>query len=319
MAIDKSQMIELRIRELARNYFLQNRPEAAGIAPILQPVRDAQGLTYEYQFVSAPNAGLVGRLDTLTSETANLTTRALGLGSKSVTLDNIDVGVYPISDSTSDAFFAQVGRNAADVFVELLVSKAYAEHSFSVHDTAAADLDGEVLDVEDGFDSDLKDLMVEILRDCGQRPNTIIMGPADVATLSKQDFVRDFPSVSITSGDKARTGWAGENDVRSYFAGAHGLNLIVDNTGYRPTDENDPREFAWQGRAALGFSSDGFASDTLKTFVQYSGEILRTEVRRNSGVQRIGYSVAAEGVWKVEATAPETGRYLSLDGTSISS
>lgn len=311
MALDKSQFVALRIRELARNYFKLTAPAAAGFAPTIRP-QAGEGLSFTYNFVSGSGARLVGEPAVLTTESQLLTEANIALGSETINLDAFDLGVFTVSDSTADAFGATVDEGgAANEFVEALMSRAYANHSLTTRQRAAAELPQETLPIDGDYADALDDVIMAVLLGSGYRPNTIIMGPETVVKLSRQDFVRDFPSVSIVAADKARTGWAGENDVRSYFAGKHGLNLVVDETSWQP-GVGQPGEFVWaEGTAALGYVGGGFRQSTMQTLIQRNNELVRIEVRRNSGRQRVGFNVPAEGIWKAHAPNPESGRFLT--------
>lgn len=315
MAINKTQLLEIAIRELSRDYFKAKTPFAAGACPVLNPVGGA-GLTFDYQIVDGSGARTVGLPTFLTSETADLTDANIGLDTVSFALDQIDLGVFRISDSTADAFTAQAGgKDAVAEFMESLMSRAYVTHSLTARISGEAQLDAEILDTKsEDFKAELDDLLLRVLLRTGVRPNTILLDPQSVRDLSLRDFVRDFPAVAIYSGDKARTGYANVENVRAYFAAAHGLNLVVDENAWQPSPSDD-RKFVWEGSGLLTFV--GGAQDTLNTFVQTGSEIARYEVRRNSGRQRIGYSVAAEGIWKVHARNPETGAIFSTTGSSL--
>jgi hypothetical protein len=324
MALTKADIIELRLRELLRDYFQLNRPAAEAACPVLLPVADSRGLNFEYQYVDASGAELVGDPAVLTTETQLLTDASIGLDKQSFSLDQYDLGVFRISDSTADAFTTAVDVNAevgarvdaAGEFSRSILSRAYALHSRRLKVEAEAQLAGEVLNFTDStFPSDLADVLNDILKASGKRPNTIVLGPDDLTVLAAQDFIRDFAAISITSTDKARTGYANESDVAAYFAGKHQLRLVTDATAWRPTSVA-AREFIWQQRGALVYV-DGLAS-TLRTAVQYSGEIAKVEVRRNSDRSRIGFNVPGEAIFKIHAFNPETGRYISTDGSSLS-
>jgi hypothetical protein len=317
MSITKADLLELAIRDLARDYFKETRPKFAPAAPILNPVAGVNGLSYAYQVVDGSGAEVIGAVTTLSNEAGNLTPASIALDSVTFTLDQIDLGVFQISDSTADAFTAQAGGGSAtDEFVASLMSRAYVRHSQTARAACFAQLDAEVLDVNDeSFKEDMDDLILKKLLETGVRPNTIVLDPKSVKALSKRNFVRDFGAIALTATAQVRTGWANEDSVRAYLAGAHGLDLVVDDSGYR-TSSVAPRQFIWEGAGVLCHVGGKFA--TMNTMVQYSGEIAKLEVRRNAGIQRIGFSVAAEGIWLVHARNPETGCIFSTTGSSLS-
>jgi hypothetical protein len=319
MSITVTQLIELRLREWSRDYFKLNAPAAAGAVPVLSPVGEGRGRTFEYQIVNVSGAQLIGAPVNLTNETANLTPASLSLDTESFTLDNIDLGVFQISDSTADAFTTQAGGpSAVDEFVQSLMSRAYATHSLRTKQAAIAQLPFESLDVGDeSFKAALDAVLLRVELVSGVRPNTILLGREAVTELSQRNFVRDFPAIAITTTTEARTGYANEESVRNYLQVAHGLRLVVDATAWKPT-ALDPREFIWKDAGVLTYvGGDGLGRQaTMNTMVQYNSEIAKYEVRRNSGIQRIGFSVAAEGIFTVHARNPESGVCFSVDGSS---
>jgi hypothetical protein len=323
MSVTNSQFIDISIRDLARKYFRDNPPYSAGIAPLLQPTAAPGGMSFIYPFVDgdAGDVVLTAGVPTLANETSTLTPLSMSLGERVVTLDRIDLGVFGISDFSAAAFAAANGEEFASDAVSQLLERASVMHSVSTRDIALAQLDDEDIALDNDFDEAFTDALVEVRLRSNQDPNTILMAYNDVKAMSRLDFIRDYPSVSVAfdNGSEAgrRSGYATDAQVASYFADKHGLRLIVDKNAYR-TGASDPRQFVWSGKACVGRVGDGFGLSTLKTFVQMNGDILRTEVRRNSGTLGIGESIAAEGAWKVEAVAPETGLILDLAGGASS-
>jgi hypothetical protein len=318
MSVNVAQLIEMRLREWSRDYFKLTAPAAAGIAPVLNPAGEGRGRTFEYQVVAGDGAILVGSPANLTTETANLTPLTVSLDTESITLDAIDIGVYQISDSTADAFTTQAGGpSAVDDFMQRLMTRVYATHSLRTRQESIAQLPFESLDVrEESFKADLDAVLIRVELASGVRPDTILLGREEVVELSQRNFVRDFPAISLISTGQARTGYANEDSVRNYLKVAHGLDLVVDATSWK-SDPSAPKEFIWSGAGVLVNKAQG--QPTLSTCVQYNGEIAKFEVRRNSGIQRIGWSAACESIFKVHSRNPETGTvFTTLGGSSFS-
>lgn len=320
MSLNKTQFLRLRIRELARDYFMRERPAAEPFARLAKPTNEGNGLSFEYNFVQDSAALLVGDPAVMTQETDTYTNVGVTLGTETLTLNNYDIGIMRVSESTADAFTSQVEpSSASDYFVRSLLSRAYVAHSRSVRQAAEAQLATEVIVIDADYADNLQELIRQVELE-SRRPNAILMDPMAVDALAKQDFVRDFPSVAVAinaSGDQTsrRSGWANEQMVAAYFLGKHQLQLVVDDSRWKPTI-GAPVEFVMGGAQILGYTGAGLGIDTLSTAIQYSGEIVKVAVRENSGTDRIGFNVPCEGIWKIHGVNPESGRIILPTATT---
>jgi len=335
-SFDTIQLLRKVIQGVYADYRFAREAYAAGIAPVARPVSARYpgipgATTFSYHVLG----GRGNELTAVPSPMASNTKHALSefsVTQKTFELLKYDLTGYFLSNDVISSFVSQAlsteGTGSAGgempedgterLLVRFLLERANQIHSLIVREEADDQLGAETVDiVDDLFSQRVADIVTDIHLSSGQKPDTILLSPAEVTRIRRLVDLDKDKNLAEVSSQLVRAGYATNADVAAYFLSKHDLQLVVDSNIYNLGTQvvngetvPGPRAWVWDGQGVIGNARGDLR--TLQTFIRTDDSLVSIDVRPSVELSQGGVYVVGETMFHIESQAPETGRVLTF-------